>query len=188
MQPMTVLTTTLEQCGNKNHHLFSLEDFLVLFPDFTVENLRMLLSRGVQKGILERVCKGIYLYPKAAYDPSLMLFAVAAKLRCDHFNYVSFETVLSHCGLISQIPLGWIVVMTRGRRGIINCGRFGSVEFIHTESVSDKKLSQLHLDSVTGMWWASPQVALQDMKKARRPFDLVDQEALCSRVCKEVWE
>lgn len=188
MQPMTILTTTLEQCGNKNHYLFSLEDFLVLFPDFTVENLRMLLSRGVQKGILERVCKGIYLYPKAAYDPSLMLFAVAVKLRCDHFNYVSFETVLSHCGLISQIPFGWIVVMTRGRRGIINCGRFGSVEFIHTQSVSDKKLSQLYLDSVTGMWWASPQVAFQDMKKARRPLDLVDQEALSLSFCKEASE
>ena len=78
--------------------------------------------------------------------------------------------------------------MTRGRRGIINCGRFGSVEFIHTQSVSDKKLSQLYLDSVTGMWWASPQVAFQDMKKARRPLDLVDQEALCLSFCKEASE
>lgn len=188
MQPVTLLRSTLERCGEKNHCLFSLEDFLSLFPDFTEENLRMLLSRGVQKGILERVCKGIYLYPKADYDSSLLLFAVAAKLRCDHFNYVSFETVLSRHGLISQLPLGWIVVMTRGRRGIINCGRFGSVEFIHTQSVSDKKLSQLHLDSVTGMWWASPQVAFQDMKKARRPLDLVDQEALCLSFCKEASE
>lgn len=185
MQPITLLRSTLERCGEKKHCLFSLEDFLSLFPDFTVENLRMLLSRCAQRGILERVCKGIYLYPKADYDSSSLLFAVAAKLRCAHFNYVSFETVLSRHGLISQLPLGWIVVMTRGRRGIINCGRFGSVEFIHTQNVSEKSLSQLHLDSATGMWWASPQLALQDMKKARRPLDLVEGKALRLKVGSE---
>ena len=178
MQPATILARALERCADKNHCLFAAEDFLSLFPDFTIENLRMLLSRSVKRGLLERVCKGIFLYPKVKYDSSMLLFKVAAKIRADCLNYVSLETVLSQVGVISQIPLGWITVMTTGRRGIINCGRFGSIEYIHTEKRMEKIIDGLHLDKETGMLWATPERAFQDMKDARRPLDLIDEDFL----------
>lgn len=174
MQPMNQLTEVLEHCADKTHCLFSEDDFYPLFPGITVQNLRMLLSRASKNGVLERVCKGVYLYPKAEYDSSLILFKVASKVRAGCWNYVSLETVLSECGIISQMPMGWITIMTTGRRGVIGCGRFGSVEFIHTEKQPEKTMPELHLDRTTGMFWASPELALRDMKNARRPLDLAD--------------
>ena len=133
----------------------------------------MLLSRASKSGILERVCKGIYIYPKANYDSSLVLFKVAAKLRADHLNYVSLETVLSDTGAISQQLLGWITVMTTGRSGIIKCGRFGTVELIHTAKPTEKIMPHLRLDARTGLWWADEELARQDMKDAKRDVGLV---------------
>ncbi|MBQ4438492.1 hypothetical protein II898_06410 [bacterium] len=124
--------------------------------------------------MLERICKGIYLYTKTDYDSSLILFKVAAKLRANNMNYVSLETVLSQSGVISQQLLGWITVMTTGRSGIIRCGRFGTVELIHTAKNFDKIMPELRLDRVTGMFWASEKLALQDMKDCKRPTDLVE--------------
>lgn len=176
MRTLAVLEKTLSNLADSEHFLFSENDFRSIFPDLTVQNLRMAISRAVKNGILERICKGIYLYPNVKFDSSTVLFKVASKLRADLFNYVSFETVLSQSGLISQMPLGWITVMTTGRRGIINCGRFGSVEFIHTQKNLEKIMQSLHLDTETGMFWASEELALQDMKDAKRPLDLVQKE------------
>ena len=134
----------------------------------------MLLSRASKNGILERVCKGIYIYPKANYDSSLVLFKVAAKLRADHLNYVSLENVLSDTGAISQQLLGWITVMTTGRSGVITCGRFGTAELIHTAKPPEKIMPHLRLDARTGLWWADEELALQDTKDAKRDVRLVN--------------
>lgn len=138
----------------------------------------MLLSRAVKSQLLERVCKGIYLYPKTGYDSSLILFKIASKLRADNLNYVSLETVLSQSGTISQQLLGWITVMTTGRSGIIKCGRFGTVELIHTSKNFDKVMPELRLDRETGMFWASEKLALRDMKDCKRPMELVEKSEL----------
>ena len=178
MQPIKLLEKTLGQNANSAHCLFSQQDFSSIFPDFTAENLRMLLSRAVRNDILERICQGIYLYTKTDYDPTLILFKVASKLRADNLNYVSLETVLSQSGRISQQLLGWITVMTTGRSGIINCGRFGTVELIHTSKNFGKIMPELRLDRQTGMLWASEKLALQDMKDCKRPVDLVEQSEI----------
>ena len=52
------------------------------------------------------------------------------------------------------------------------------MEYLHTQRMPQKILAQLHLDPQTGMWWASPTLALQDMRQARRPMDLVEQAGL----------
>lgn len=178
MQPIKLLEKTLGQNADSLHCLFSQQDFSSIFPDFTAENLRMLLSRAVRNDILERVCKGIYLYTKTDYDPTLILFKVASKLRADNLNYVSLETVLSQSGRISQQLLGWITVMTTGRSGTISCGRFGTVELIHTSKNFDKIMPELRLDRQTGMLWASEKLALHDMKDCKRQMDLVEQSEI----------
>ena len=174
MQPINLLRTTLEQIADSDHYLFSVRDFWSLFPDFTIENLRMLISRAAKTGILEHVCKGIYIYPKTNYDSSLVLFKVASKLRANNFNYVSLETVLTQDGMILQQLMGWITVMTTGRSGTIDCGQFGTVEMIHTAKTQNKIIQHLRLDTHTGMWWADSELALQDMKSAKRNMDLIE--------------
>ena len=74
----------------------------------------VLLGRAVKNGSLERVCRGYYIYQKTAYPKDLLLFHLAARLRVNYFCYLSLETVLSENGIISQIPLGCVTLMTTG--------------------------------------------------------------------------
>ena len=176
MQSVSFLREVLEEKASKAHYLFDVKDFYSLFPDSTDESIRMILSRAVKNGILERVCKGIYVYPKTSYDTSLVLFKVASKLRADCFNYVSLETVLSNESIISQQLLGWITVMTTGRSGVIKCSRFGTVELIHTSKPYEKIMPHLRLDMNTGMWWADMKLAMQDMKDTKRNLEMVNKK------------
>ena len=174
MQPIKILQTVLEQNADTSHFLFQTEDFYSIFPNESVESLHVLLSRAVKSGLLERVCKGIYLYPKVKYDPTMVLFRTVAKLRSHCMNYISLETVLTQHGIISQQMIGWLTVMTTGRSGIIRCGRFGSIEFIHTAKSLDKIVDNLCIDARSGMWQATIKLALQDMRDTKRPMELVD--------------
>lgn len=176
MQPIYLLQKTLEENASPRSFLFSLQDFYSIFPDMTIDNLRMLFSRAAKKGLLERVCKGIYLYPKVEYDSSIVLYKIATKLRSSYVNYISLETVLCEASVISQQLMGWITIITKGRSGIINCGRFGSIEFVHTQKQIELISQELMLDTRYGMLRASVKQALVDMKDTKRPFDLVNSE------------
>jgi hypothetical protein len=131
----------------------------------------------VAAGLLLRFCRGIYLYPKAGYPKGLELYHAAARLREECFCYLSLESLLSEAGIISQIPLGWITLMTAGRSGIINCGSWGSIEFIHTKRSFEALSSRLFYDKQRRLWRAAPALALEDMRIAKRPMDLIDWDA-----------
>jgi hypothetical protein len=174
MQPMKQLAQLLERLANAENYLFALDDLRCALPDAAPGAFKALMSRAQQAGVLQRVCKGIYLYPRVPYRAGLVLFHAAAKLRADAFNYLSLETVLSDAGIISQIPLNWITLMSSGRSHIVNCGDFGHIEFIHTLRSSADVAAQLSYDADCRLWRASVALALQDMKLTRRSTDLVD--------------
>lgn len=138
----------------------------------------VLLSRAVKAGILCRICKGIYFYPVRDYPQGNLLFHAAARLRAGELNYISLETVLSDAGVISQVPIQWITVMTSGRSHIVDCGEFGRIEFVHTVRKPRDLAGELTYDANRHMWRASVGLALRDMKVTRRSLDLVDEEVL----------
>jgi hypothetical protein len=174
MQAIQYLAQTLETLADTEHYLFTLRDFYQVFPDAGIEALRMLLSRAVKSGVLRRVCKGVYLYPKSAYRKGFELYHTAGIVRAGTFCYLSLESVLSETGVISQIPLGWITLMTGGRSGLINCGPWGHIEFIHTKKAPSDAGPYLTYDCRCKLWRASVDLALQDMRFARRSMDLID--------------
>jgi len=176
MKPIDQLRIFLQQHADENHFLFQASDFSALFPRMSAAALKMLLGRAVKNGILERVCRGVYCYDKACRRRDMLLYQTAAKLRAGDFCYLSFESVLSEAGLISQIPLNWITLMTGGRSGVIGCGVWGHIEFIHTRRKPADVARQLVYDADCGLWRASPQLALRDMRAAKRPLDLVNDE------------
>ena len=178
MQNTAVLQTTLEKNANAENYIFSVDSFNALFPKINRLALLVLLGRAVKKGILVRMCKGYYLYPKAKYPRGYELYHLASLLRKDCFCYLSLESVLSEVGIISQIPMGTITLMTNGRRGKINCGQFGTIEFIHTKKDINSLAAQLTYDERYRMWRASPKLAYQDMIDTKRPLDLIDEETL----------
>jgi hypothetical protein len=95
-------------------------------------------------------------------------------LRGNEFNYISLETVLSEHGIISQIPMAWISVMSSGRSSVISCQGFGTIEFIHTTQKPGDLVEHLHYDKTCGSWWADVPLAINDMKRTRRNCDLIN--------------
>jgi hypothetical protein len=178
MQSIQRLKNTLESLANAEQYLFSASDFYQIFPEMTAPALRVLLGRAVKSGTLARICRGMYLYPKAGYSKGFELYHAASRLREESFCYLSLESALSEEGLISQIPLGWITLVTGGRSGIITCGTWGSIEFIHTKKQFDDISALLVYDRRYRLWRATARLALQDMRAAKRSMELVDWEAV----------
>ena len=175
MQPIRVLEDILWKNSSPDCFLYSAEDLHVFFPDMSSDALMKLLSRAEKANILERVCKGIYLYPRVSFLASKVLYLTASKLRSGCFNYISLESVLCAYSIISQQMLLWLTVMTSGRSNIIRCGRFGTIEFVHTEKDGSSLNGHLHLDNWSGMLTADAWLAMKDEKNCRRKsMDLID--------------
>jgi len=176
MQPIKSLSRILEALTDGEHYLFTLNDLQGAMPEQGRGAFRVLVFRAEKNGLLVRVCRGLYLYPKVNYPRGLLLYHAAARIRAGEFNYISLESALSDAGVISQIPMSWITLMSSGRSGVISCGIFGRIEFIHSKRPPEKIIKYLHYDERCHLWRASAELALMDMKLTRRPADLVNSE------------
>ncbi len=174
IQSIKQLSKMIESLATEDHYLFTLSDLRASLPTVSPGAFKVLMSRAEKSGLFKRVCRGLYLYPKVNYQRGLLLFHAAARLRADEFNYISFETALSDAGLISQVPINWITLMSSGRSNVIRCGDWGTIEFVHTSQKPDDLNTQLEYDTRSHLWRASVTLALRDMKTARRSLDLID--------------
>lgn len=175
MQPIKQLAKTLSSLADREHCVFASTDVAAAVPE--CGQLAVLLSRATKAGLLARVCRGIYFYPVSDYPAGNLLFHAAARLRAGEFNYISLETALSDAGVISQVPMNWITLMSSGRSHVVNCGDHGHIEFVHTEQRPGDLAGELTYDADKHLWRASVRQALRDMKVTRRSMELVDQEA-----------
>lgn len=155
-------------------YLFSSRDLRALFVDMSETGFRSLLSRSLKIGLLKRVCRGIYFYDKAYSSDGLFLFHVAALLRANKFNYISLETALSDAGVISQIPINTVTIMSSGRSSVITLETPGKIEFVHTNQKPENLTKQLIYDEKCKMWRAKVPLAIRDMKATHRNCDLID--------------
>jgi hypothetical protein len=174
MQPIKTLTNWLQQHANSESYLFTLHDLRPLYPNMSYATFKTLLSRAVKQELLKKVCRGLYAFNSASNSSGLLLFHVAAYIRSDEFNYISLETALSDAGIISQIPLGLVTIMSSGRSNKISCGNFGTIEFIHTSRKPTEIIDQLTYDENCRLWRAKPKLAFEDMKRTHRDCGLVN--------------
>lgn len=177
MQPIKTLKLILENLADAEHYLFTLNDLHGAIPELGADAFKALVCRAEKDGILTRICRGLYLYPKVNYQHGLLLHHAAARLRAGEFTYISLESALSDAGVISQIPINWITLMTSGRSGTISCGAFGHIEYIHTKRRPENLAVHLTYDTRCHLWRASVTLALMDMNLTRRSTDLIDMEA-----------
>lgn len=178
MQSIKQLTQVVASLVDKDNYLFSLTDLrgALLNPSFKA--FKAVVSRAEKAGVFRRVCKGLYLYPGVNYEKGLVLYHAAARLRADEFNYISLESALSETGVISQIPMNWVTLMSSGRSYRVNCGDFGTIEFIHTKKRPADLFDQLSYDARCHLWRASVPLAIKDMKAAKKSLDLIDWSAV----------
>ena len=175
MQPAAQLTQWLRQRRRAGASpLFRAQDLRNLFPKHSDNAFWVILNRAVQRGQLQRITRGIYRDPEIPDSSGRQLYHVAALLRPGHFNYLSLESVLSEAGWISQVPMNWITLVSTGRTNTIQCGPLGTIEYVHSERDPNTITGQLHYDPACHLYRATPELALDDMKRMRRPtLDLV---------------
>jgi len=178
MQPIKKLARTLAGLADEEHYLFTLADLHGAFPGHSPGAFRALVWRAEQEGMLRRVCRGLYLYPGVNYPRGLVLYHAAARLRAHEFNYISLESALSDAGVISQVPLNWVTLMSSGRSQTVKCTDFGTIEFVHTKKRPAELGTLLSYDLRCHLWRASVALAIRDMKATKRSLDLVDWEAV----------
>lgn len=178
MQTSDIFLKELRRLADREHYLFSSSHLQMLLPDHSSVAFRSLLSRLCQREELERVCRGVYLVPWVSYPRTEVLYHTASLLGEGEFCYLSLENVLSDAGVISQIPLQHLSLMTSGRRQQIDCGQWGTIEWIHTVRRPEDVLGSVQFDSRIRLWRADVKLALDDMKRTGRSMDLVQEELL----------
>lgn len=152
--------------------IFAVDDLWALVPDLSRSALNSLLYRLCRNGYLVRLAKGLYLRAPLNARGGNLLFKAAAMFRHSHFNYLSLESVLSRAGIISQLPMQWISLMTTGRNCTLKIPSLGTIEYIHTKRDPKQLLPELSYDPALGLWTASPKLAMEDMKHSRRDLSL----------------
>ena len=158
----------------KGRHVFTKGDLAKVFHEDSKRALDAGLNRLVRQGILARAANGIYVNALSGNPHTLECIAKA--LRRGEYNYVSLESALSEYGVISQIPVDRLTVMTTGRKGEYRTP-FGTIEFTHTARAVPDIISDIH---VTGrpLKVADKHKAYRDLKRVGRNTHLVDELVL----------
>ncbi|MDO6474382.1 hypothetical protein Q4520_03070 [Alteromonas sp. 1_MG-2023] len=134
---------------------------------------RKLLADCAKKGLLRRVVKGFYESMITPPEPQTAIYKIIKKLRSDVLNYISLESQLSHTGDISQIVIGRITVVTKGRNGCFDTP-YGVIEFTHTKRPVDQIAPNLYYDPDIKMYRAFKEQAVADLKHCRRNLHMLD--------------
>ena len=160
----------------KGRYVYTLGDLAKLFPEDSPRTLQEGVNRLVKAGILQRVCRGVYVYALSHSKDSHVIEQIAKTLRRGDYSYVSLESALSEYGAISQIPIDRLTVMTTGRKGEYKTP-YGVIEFTHTKR-SLQNILQSMREVGRPLRLANPMAAWRDLKRVGRNTHLVEERAL----------
>jgi predicted transcriptional regulator of viral defense system len=166
MQKIDALNT-LKDLDRRGVYVLTKADLAKAFPDEEEKTLEKSLQRLVSDGILERVTKGIYLNPMATSKKSHVVEDIAAVLRRSHLSYVSMESMLSEYGVISQVPVRRVTIMTTGAKGTYNTP-YGTIEFTHTKRRLVEIIRRTAIVKNRPLRIALKAAAVQDLVRAGR--------------------
>lgn len=131
------------------------------------------LTDCIKKGVIRRVARGVFESTVTPANPATAVFKTAMKLRDGVLNYISLESQLSHTGDISQLPLGRLTVMTKGRSGIFTTP-YGVIEFTHTKQPIHHIMLGLYFDDSIGMYRANASQAKADLTSCHRNLHMLE--------------
>lgn len=131
------------------------------------------LADCVKKGILRRVAKGLFESTLVPPNPTTAIYQIITKLRSNVLNYISLESQLSHTGDISQLMMGRVTVMTKGRKGVFETP-YGVIEFTHTKKASSAIVPHLLFDTRIKMYVATREQAIADLKDCNRNIHMLE--------------
>jgi len=134
------------------------------------------LQRMVKDGLLIRASRGVYVNALAAgRNSSWIVEDIAKALRPGNLSYVSLETMLSEHGVISQIPMNRLTVMTTGAKGTHDTP-FGTIEFTHTKRSVPDILERTISIQDRPLRIAKKRTAVSDLLRVGRNTNMIDYE------------
>lgn len=170
-----VAINTLDKFSHQGRYVFHFNDLKNMFSDESERTLKASLKRLVDTNILTRATQGVYVYNRAPKD-SFILEHLAKTIRRGEYNYISLESALSQYGVISQIPMDRLTVMTTGRGGEFKTP-WGVIELTHTQrSVSD--ILNSTIETKSPIKFAKKETALRDLQRVGRNTHLIDTREL----------
>ena len=166
----------LHQHDLHGRYVFATSELRRIFREDSPKTLAAGLRRLVREGVLIRASRGVYVFAFSRHRGGATLEEIAVTMRRGEYSYLSLESALSEYGIISQIPLGRITVMTTGRGGEYHTP-FGVIEFTHTKRPLGAILDGM-LERGSPLRIAKKETAWRDLKRVGRNTDLADKEAL----------
>lgn len=168
----------LEALERRNVFVLSKKDIEKLFPEEDEKAMEKSLQRMVKDGLLVKAARGIYVNASAASrNGGRLIEEVAKALRPGRFCYVSLESMLSEYGVISQIPVSRLTVMTTGASGVHETP-YGVIEFTHTKRSVPDVLDRTVFIKDRPLRIARKRAAVQDLLRIGRNTDMIDFEEL----------
>lgn len=134
---------------------------------------RKFLADCVKKSRLRRVVKGFYESVITPPEPETAIYKIIKKLRSGVLNYISLESQLSHTGDISQIVIGRVTVVTKGRSGCFD-SPYGVIELTHTKKSVEQIAPNLYYDPDIKMYRAHTEQAIADLKHCQRNLHMLE--------------
>ncbi|NHZ88164.1 hypothetical protein F2P45_03865 [Massilia sp. CCM 8733] len=171
------LIRKLSELDRRGVYVMARRDIEKLFPEEGEKAMEKSLQRMVADGLLQRVAKGLYLNPAATSKNRWVAEEIAKALRPGCLSYVSLESVLSEYGVISQIPISRMTVMTTGKSGVVDTP-FATIEFTHTKRGVAQIIERTILVKSRPLRIATRQAAIRDLLRVGRNANMIDHNAL----------
>lgn len=169
----TDLLNRLAQLERRQIVVFTKKDIEKLFPEEDDKALEKSLQRMVKVGVLTKAARGVYVNAAATMrHKGRIIEDVAKALRPGKRCYVSLESMLSEYGVISQIPMSRLTVMTTGASGVHETP-FGVIEFTHTQRSIPDVLERSLFVKDRPLRIAKKQTAVQDLLRVGRNTDMI---------------
>lgn len=152
-------------------------DLAKAFPQEKEKAFEKSLQRLVSDGILQRIAKGVYLNTMARSRTGRVIEDIASVLRRGHFSYVTRESMLAEYGVISQVPMSRITLMTTGANGLYETP-YGTIEFTHTKRGPAELIARTVSVNGRPLRIATRQAAVADLMRAGRNTNMIDMKEL----------
>jgi len=167
----------LRRWDKQGKYVFTKHELSKLFPQDSPKTFTEGLHRLVKSGLLQRACPGVYVNQMAQSFDSFTIQRIAKALRRGEYNYISLESMLSSYGVISQILLDRLTVMTTGRKGTCKTP-YGVIEFTHTKRSVADIIKHIRNLGDQPLRVATKETAWRDLKRVGRNIHMVNQEEL----------
>jgi len=165
-------------------YVLAKRDVEKLFPDEGEKSLAQSLKRMVGDGLLQRVARGLYVNPAASSKNRWIGEEIAKALRPGQLSYLSLESILSEYGVISQIPVSRMTVMTTGASGLIETP-YGVIEFTHTKRSVAEIIKRTLMPKGRPLRIATLEAAVRDLLRVGRNVNMMDLSALDAQTQEE---